>query len=122
MAPPWMATVETSPAAFTMAAFSSVPTNTAVSPRKNSEVAGMPTGNARTWSVTEAIEGPSPGSNCSSRGDTAFKTVADHLLRQFAADEDDALSRGSPSFHLRLMIAFQHHVHALGTRSGRHRR
>ncbi len=58
-----MVTFETSPAWSTIAACSSAPTNTAVSPRKWIELTGMPTGNARTWSVMEAMEGASPGSN-----------------------------------------------------------
>src|SRR5206468_12861687 len=49
----------------------------------------------------------------SSRGDTVRKAVADHLLRQFAADEDDAALARLAVLPLPLMIAFQHHVHAL---------
>jgi len=59
-----MATGEISPPAPTIAALSSAPTNTAVSPRKCTEDTGMPTASGRTLSVIEAMEAPSPGSNC----------------------------------------------------------
>src|SRR5437763_5442219 len=49
----------------------------------------------------------------SSRGDTVRKAVADHLFRQFAADEDDAALARLAVLPFSLMIAFQHHVHAL---------
>src|ERR1041385_7195609 len=54
-----------------------------------------------------------PDQTLSSRGNTALKTVADHLLGQFAADEDDAAFAPLIRLPLPLMIAFQHHVHAL---------
>src|SRR5207302_1723280 len=41
------------------------------------------------------------------------KTVADRLLRQFAADEDDAAFAALAVLPLPLVIALQHHVHAL---------
>src|SRR5204863_2028969 len=54
-----------------------------------------------------------PDRTLSSRDDTAFKTFADHLLRQLAADEDDAAFAALAVLPLPLVIAFQHHVHAL---------
>src|SRR6266481_1204446 len=57
--------------------------------------------------------GPRPGRTASSRGDTALEAVADHLLRQFAADEDEAAFARLPVLPLTLMITLEHHVHAL---------
>src|SRR5258706_7993998 len=56
---------------------------------------------------------PRPGRTASSRGDTALKAVADHLLRQFATDEDEAAFAQLPVLPLTLMIALEHHVHTL---------
>src|SRR6266702_1223110 len=56
---------------------------------------------------------PRPGRTASSRGDTAFKAVADHLLRQFAADEDEAALARFIVLPLPLMVALEHHVDAL---------
>ena len=97
-----MATVETSSASLTIAAFSSAPTNTAVSPRKWIEVTGMPTGNGRTWSVMEAMEGA-----------VARIELFHHVVIQLSKPsriicsgnsrpmKTTRLSRGSPSFHFR---------------------
>src|SRR5215510_6633233 len=49
----------------------------------------------------------------SSRDNAALKAVADHLLRQFAADEDDAALAPLAVFPFSLVVALQHHVHAL---------
>src|SRR5439155_8372262 len=49
----------------------------------------------------------------SSRDDAALKAVADHPLRQFAADEDDAALAPLAVLPFALVIALQHHVHAL---------
>src|ERR1700730_11869826 len=49
----------------------------------------------------------------SSRGDTALKTVTDGLLGQFAADEDEAALARFAVLPGPLVIALQHHVHAL---------
>src|SRR4029077_236006 len=46
-------------------------------------------------------------------GDTALKALADHLLGQFAADEDDAAFASFAFLPGSLMITFQHHVNAL---------
>src|ERR1700722_3010768 len=54
-----------------------------------------------------------PDRTLSSRGDTARKTVADGLLRQFAADEDQTAFARLACFPGTLVIALQHHVHAL---------
>src|SRR5256885_17201035 len=54
-----------------------------------------------------------PGRTASSRGDTALKAVADHLLRQFATDENEAAFARFIIFPLTLMIALEHHVDAL---------
>src|ERR1700722_20967099 len=54
-----------------------------------------------------------PDRTLSSRGDTARKTVADDLLRQFAADEDQTAFARLARFPGALVIALQHHVHAL---------
>src|SRR5437762_1757366 len=56
---------------------------------------------------------PRPGRTLSSRGDTALEAVADHLLRQFTADEDEAALAPFVVFPLPLMIALQHHMDAL---------
>src|SRR6201989_2062858 len=57
--------------------------------------------------------GPRPDQTASSRGDTALKAVADHLLRQFAADEDKTAFARFTVFPPTLMVALEHHVHAL---------
>src|ERR1700730_7455170 len=54
-----------------------------------------------------------PDRTLSSRRDTALKTVADGLLGQFAADEDETALARLAVFPGPLMIALQHHVHAL---------
>src|SRR6185437_6958570 len=54
-----------------------------------------------------------PARTCSSRGDAAFKAVADRLLRQFAADEDKPTLARLAVLPFALVIALQHHVHAL---------
>src|SRR6478609_1020551 len=54
-----------------------------------------------------------PDRTASSRGNTALKAVADHLLRQFATDEDETAFARLAVFPLTLMIALEHHVHAL---------
>src|SRR6476646_6068550 len=56
---------------------------------------------------------PRPGRTLSSRGDTALKTVADRLLRQFAADEDEAALARFALLPGPLVITLQHHMHAL---------
>src|SRR3954466_2888579 len=56
---------------------------------------------------------PRPGRTLSSRGNTALKAVADQLLRQFAADEDGAVSPPFVVLPLTLMVALEHHVDAL---------
>src|SRR4051812_38264471 len=48
-----------------------------------------------------------------SRDDAVLKTVADHLFRQFAADEDEAALARLAVLPGALVIALQHHVHAL---------
>src|ERR1700688_3439958 len=54
-----------------------------------------------------------PDRTLSSRGDTARKAVADDLLRQFAADEDQTAFARLARFPGALVIALQHHVHTL---------
>src|SRR5450631_3292202 len=54
-----------------------------------------------------------PDRTASSRGDTALKAVADHLLRQFATDENEATLARFTVFPLPLMVALEHHVDAL---------
>src|ERR1700722_8463072 len=54
-----------------------------------------------------------PDRTLSSRGDTARKTVADDLLRQFAADEDQTAFARLARLPGALVIALEHHVHAL---------
>src|SRR5882757_2530118 len=56
---------------------------------------------------------PRPDRTASSRGDTALKAVADHLLRQFAADEDKPAFARLAVLPLPLMVALEHHVDAL---------
>src|SRR6267154_3442363 len=56
---------------------------------------------------------PRPDRTASSRGDTALKAVADHLLRQFAADEDKPTFARLAVLPLPLMVALEHHVDAL---------
>src|SRR4029077_10302487 len=56
---------------------------------------------------------PRPGRTASSRGNTALKTVADHLLRQFATDEYEAAFARLTVFPPALMVALEHHVDAL---------
>src|SRR5207253_455095 len=53
------------------------------------------------------------GRTRSSRGDTPLKTIADGLLRQFAADEDETALARFAVLPGALVIALQHHVHAL---------
>ncbi len=48
-----------------------------------------------------------------SRRDATLKPVADQLLGQFAADEDEAAFALLAGFPFALMIAFEHHVNAL---------
>jgi hypothetical protein len=43
----------------------------------------------------------------------SLKSLPDLLLRQIAADEDDAARRASPFFHRALVVAVGNHVHAL---------
>src|ERR1700694_2867295 len=54
-----------------------------------------------------------PDRTLSSRGDTALESVADDLLRQFAADEDETALARFAVLPGPLVIALQHHVHAL---------
>src|ERR1700694_2027736 len=54
-----------------------------------------------------------PDRTLSSRGDTALETVADDLLRQFAADEDETALARFAVLPGPLVIALEHHVHAL---------
>src|ERR1700730_8177654 len=54
-----------------------------------------------------------PDRTLSSRRDTALKTVADRLLGQFAADEDETALARLAVFPGPLGIALEHHVHAL---------
>src|SRR3979411_382720 len=56
---------------------------------------------------------PRPDRTASSRGNTALKTVADHLLRQFATDENEAALARFAVLPPALMVALQHHVDAL---------
>src|SRR5580704_10613974 len=49
----------------------------------------------------------------SSRGDAAFKAVADRLLRQFATDEDEAALPRLVILPFPLVVALQHHMHTL---------
>src|SRR5262245_63507517 len=53
------------------------------------------------------------GRTLSSRDDAALKAVADHLLRQFAPDEDDPALAPLAILPFPLVVALQHHVHAL---------
>src|ERR1700722_20812229 len=46
-------------------------------------------------------------------GDALLEAVADGLLGQFAADEDETALARLAVFPGALVIAFQHHVHAL---------
>src|SRR5437588_8416522 len=57
--------------------------------------------------------GPRPDQTASSRGDTALKAVTDHLLRQFTADKDETALARFIVLPLPLMVALEHHVHAL---------
>src|SRR3979409_606305 len=54
-----------------------------------------------------------PGRTLSSRGDTALETVAAGLLGEFAADEDETAMARLAVLPGPLVIALQHHVHAL---------
>ena len=64
MPPPWTGASDISPSALTSATLSSAPTKAAISPRKCTEVTGMPIASGRTRSVTETMEAAlSPGSN-----------------------------------------------------------
>src|SRR5215475_11197143 len=54
-----------------------------------------------------------PDRTWTSRGDAAFEAVADRLLRQFTADEDETAFALLVALPFPLVIAFQHHVHAL---------
>src|SRR3979490_473871 len=56
---------------------------------------------------------PRPDRTASSRGNTALKTVADHLLRQFAADKDKTALARFTVLPPALMVTLQHHVDAL---------
>src|ERR1700738_1580221 len=54
-----------------------------------------------------------PDQTLSSRGDTALETVADRLLGQFAADEDEPALARFAVLPGPLVIALEHHVDAL---------
>src|SRR6185312_8879897 len=54
-----------------------------------------------------------PDRTRSSRDDAALEAFADRLFGQFAADEDEAALAGLAVFPRPLVVALQHHVHAL---------
>ena len=68
----------------------------------------------RTRSVTEAMERLLAGLKIFHHAVIQrSKAVADHLLGQFAADEDETALARLARFPGALVIALQHHVHAL---------
>ena len=91
MPPPCTATCEISPSPATSSTFSSAPTKAARSPRKYTDDDRHADRDRAHPSVTETMEARLARIEIvSSRGDTALEAVADHLFRQFAADEDEA--------------------------------
>src|SRR5438552_2366500 len=92
---------------------SSASTNAARSPRKCAAMTGPPAATGRVRSTTE---GCAPGSVTAARsasGRARGETLADHLLRQVAADEYDAALARFIRRPGALVIAVQDHVDAL---------
>src|SRR5215510_7009442 len=75
--------------------------------RQHPAVAAAPCRSPKRWSRVRRDR------TLSSRDDAALKAVADHLLRQFAADKDDPALAPLAVLPSPLVIALQHHVHAL---------
>src|SRR3569623_1092431 len=119
MPPPCTPSCVHSPSPSTRITVSSPLTKAATSPMKCTAVAGAFSSTLRTLLVTETTEA-SEGSKESkldimqpSSCDRLGKTFADPLLRQIAADEDDAAFALLIRLPLPLMVTLKHHVHAL---------
>src|SRR6185369_14075730 len=107
--PPPCAATRRSPSAAANNSVSSPRTNTGVAPRKCTPTTGAPASMRRTRSAREG----SRSDGMDTLSDAAFEALPDLLLRQLAADEDDAAFALLAILPRALMIAVEDHVHAL---------
>src|SRR5438552_2367613 len=94
---------------------SSPSTKAAAGPRKCTPTTAPPTATGRVRSTTEAISlvlSLMSGQRALSR-DAAFKARSNQLFGQFAPDKDCTADTVLAVFPLPLVVAIEHHVHAL---------
>src|SRR5215831_8759191 len=119
IAPPWTRTRRGSPARGANRSASSPSTNTAVCPRKCAATTGAPASTGRVRSTTDgmlarlSVIAAAAGKRGAPLGRAAREAFPDLLLRQLAADEDDAALALFIRLPWPLMVAVEDHVHAL---------